>query len=171
MRVTLIAGVINTAVVAALAVPMGAAILVLAIAVVVLRYVSNHDGATANASIFENPLDIPFVLGFGALLAAVTIAAKLIGMLFGEGAVVGLAGITGFVDVDPITLAAAGAAGTSLTVGAAAQAILLASAANMVTKTVAAVSVGGYRFGWKLVLAGLLALAAGAAAFVWLAMP
>jgi uncharacterized membrane protein (DUF4010 family) len=120
---------------------------------------------------FENPLDISFVLGFGALLAAVSIAAKLMSSIFGEAGVLGLAGISGFVDVDPITLSAARLAGTSLVVSAATKAILLAAAANMVTKTVVAVGVGGFRFGWKLVLAGLLALVSGVAAFVWLGVP
>jgi len=80
--------------------------------------------------------------------------------------VLGLAGISGFVDVDPITLSVAKSAGESLTIRSAAQAILLAAAANMVTKTVVAVGVGGVRFGWKLVLAGVLALLAGAAALI-----
>jgi uncharacterized membrane protein (DUF4010 family) len=117
---------------------------------------------------FENPLDLSFVLGFGALLAAVTVAAKLMSALFGEAGVLGLAGISGFVDVDPITLSAAKLAGGSLSVGAAAEAIFLAATANMITKTVVAIGIGGFGFGWKLVLAGLLAFLAGAAAWVGL---
>jgi uncharacterized membrane protein (DUF4010 family) len=170
-RMTLIACVISPILIAPLAAPMGAAIAVLAVAAISFRYVSAQDQAGGDSSMFENPLDISFVLGFGALLAAVSIAAKLMSSIFGEAGVLGLAGISGFVDVDPITLSAARLAGTSLVVSAATKAILLAAAANMVTKTVVAVGVGGFRFGWKLVLAGLLALVSGVAAFVWLGVP
>jgi len=73
--------------------------------------------------------------------------------------------ISGFVDVDPITLSAARLAGTSISMPTAAEAILLAGAANMVTKMTAAIVVGGYRFGWKLALLGVLAVASGALMF------
>jgi uncharacterized membrane protein (DUF4010 family) len=150
---------------------MGAAIFVLALATLSFRYLSPDGQPKVDGTMFDNPLDISFVLELGALLAALIVAAKLIGRVFGEAGVLGLAGIAGFVDVDPITLAAARLGGTSLTIGAAAKAILLAAAANMVTKMVIAVSVGGFRFGWKLVLAGLLALVSGATAFFWLGVP
>jgi uncharacterized membrane protein (DUF4010 family) len=171
VRMTLIACVINPTLITALAAPITAAVSVLAIAAVLFRYASAKEHPGADGSMFENPLDISFVLGFGALLAAVSIAAKLMSTFFGEAGVLGLAGISGFVDVDPITLSTARLAGTSLTIGAAAEAILLAAAANMLTKTFVAVSVGGFRFGWKLVLAGLLALVSGAAVFIGLGVP
>jgi uncharacterized membrane protein (DUF4010 family) len=170
-RMTLIACVINPILIAALGAPMGAAIFVLALATLSFRYLSPDGQPKVDGTMFDNPLDISFVLELGALLAALIVAAKLIGRVFGEAGVLGLAGIAGFVDVDPITLAAARLGGTSLTIGAAAKAILLAAAANMVTKMVIAVSVGGFRFGWKLVLAGLLALVSGATAFFWLGVP
>ena len=168
MRMTLIACVVNQQLIVALAAPMGAAVVVLAIAAVLFHYVWGDGQTPTDGTMFENPLDLSFVLGFGALLAAVTVGAKIMSTLFGEAGVLGLAGISGFVDVDPITLSAARLAGTSLSVGTAAEAILLAAAANMVTKTVVAIGVGGFRFGWKLVLAGLLALLSGAAAWFWL---
>jgi uncharacterized membrane protein (DUF4010 family) len=167
-RMTLIACVISPILIMPLAAPMGAAIAVLAVAAFLFRSASPGDHGSADGAMFENPLDISFVLGFGALLAGITIAAKLMSAVFGEAGVLGLAGISGFVDVDPITLSVAKSAGETLTIRSAAQAILLAAAANMVTKTVVAVGVGGVRFGWKLVLAGVLALLSGAAAFVWL---
>jgi hypothetical protein len=47
-------------------------------------------------------------------------------------------------------------------IATAAEAILLAGAANMVTKIAATMVLGGIRFGWKLGLAGALAIASGA---------
>jgi len=167
-RMTIIACVINTNLITVLAPAMAAAILILAVAAILFRNASQDEHAKPDSSTFDNPLDLSFVLGFGALLAVVTVAAKLASTLFGEAGVLSLAGISGFVDVDPITLAASRQAGTSLPIAAGAQAILLAAAANMVTKTIVAVSVGGFRFGWKLALAGLLALLSGAGAFLWL---
>ena len=170
-RMTLIACVINPILIVPLAAPIGAAIAVLAGAALLFRTALADGQGNGAASMFENPLDLSFVLGFGALLAAVSVGAKLMSTLFGEAGVLGLAGISGFVDVDPITLSASRLAGVSLSVNAAAEAILLAATANMLTKTAVAVGIGGSRFGWKLVLAGLLALVSGAAAFVFLGVP
>ena len=82
-----------------------------------------------------------------------------------------LAGISGFVDVDPITLSAASLAGVSIAVDAAAQAILLAAVANMMTKMAVTVLAGGFGFGWKLVLAGMLAIASGALVLAFVGVP
>jgi uncharacterized membrane protein (DUF4010 family) len=114
--------------------------------------------------LFENPLDLRFVLQFGALLAAIIVATKLLRNMFGNAGILALAGISGFVDVDPITLSAATLAGMSIMMITAAEAILLAGAANMVTKMAVTIVVGGYRFGWKLALAGGLAIVSGALA-------
>ena len=52
----------------------------------------------------------------------------------------------------------------------AAEAILLAGAANLVTKMAIAIVVGKFRFGWKLALAGVLAVASGALALLAMGM-
>ena len=111
---------------------------------------------------FKNPLDLALVLRFGMLLSVIIVAAKILGTMFGEAGRLALAGFSGFLDVDPITLSSARLAGASITVIAAAQAILLAAAANMMTKIGVTVLVGGLRFGWSMALAGILAVAAGA---------
>jgi uncharacterized membrane protein (DUF4010 family) len=117
---------------------------------------------TPTNRLFENPLDLRFVLQFGALLAAIIVATKLLRGAFGDAGVLALAGISGFVDVDPITLSAARLAGTSMMVRTAAEAILLAGATNLMTKMAATIVLGGIRFGWKLVLLGVTAVASGA---------
>jgi uncharacterized membrane protein (DUF4010 family) len=145
--------------------PILCAVAVLSLAAVYFWRSGGRHPAQTTKSI-ENPLDLGYVLRFGLLLSAVTVLANLSRDSLGEGGLLGLAGISGFVDVDPITLSASRNAGETMMYGQAAAAILLA-AANMVTKMVLTVAVGGMRFGLKLVAAGVLALAAaGAALFV-----
>ena len=162
-RMTAIAVAVNPMLLTALGPPIGVALAVLALAAFLFRQFSKDEKAHAQ-TVFANPLDILFVLRFGALLSAIVVASRILSSTFGEGGVLVLAGISGFVDVDPITLSAARAAGASMSIGAAAQAIVLAAAANMVTKMAVTVLVGGIRFGAKLTLAGVVALASGAAA-------
>jgi len=162
-RMTAIAVAVNPMLLTALGPPIGVALAVLALAAFLFRQFSKDEKAHAQ-TVFANPLDILFVLRFGALLSAIVVASRILSSTFGEGGVLVLAGISGFVDVDPSTLAAARAAGASMSIGAAAQAIVLAAAANMVTKMAVTVLVGGIRFGAKLTLAGVVALASGAAA-------
>jgi uncharacterized membrane protein (DUF4010 family) len=161
IRMTAIAVALNAALFAPLVPPIGAALLVLATAATYFRH---HAGArkTPTGQLFENPLDLRFVLQFGGLLAAIIVATKLLRGTFGDAGVLALAGISGFVDVDPITLSVARLAGGSIMIATAAESILLAGAANMVTKMAATIVVGGHGFGWKLALAGALAIAAGA---------
>ena len=160
-RMSALAVAVNAALFLPLAAPVLAVITVLGLAAAVIYRKSSHDKAPQSAS-FRNPLDLRFVLGFGALLAAIIVAMKVIANAFGSAGVLTLAGVSGFFDVDPITLSSARLAGTTLTPRDAANAILLAGAANMVTKMTIAVAVGGVKFGWRPALAGTLAIAAGA---------
>ena len=163
-RMTAIAVTVNPLLLNRLAPPIGTAIAVLALAMFVFWRQSETEDRRSDVP-FANPLDLAFVLRFGALLSAVVVAVKLLSNAFGQAGVLTLAGVSGFVDVDPITLSTARLAGGSMTAEAAGQAILLAGAANMATKMAVTVLVGGARFAWKLTLAGTLAVAAGALAF------
>jgi uncharacterized membrane protein (DUF4010 family) len=163
-RMTAIAVTVNPLLLNPLAPPIGTAIAVLALAMFVFWRQSETDDRRSDAP-FANPLDVAFVLRFGALLAAIVVAVKLLSNAFGQAGVLALAGVSGFVDVDPITLSTATLVGGSMTAGAAGQAILLAGAANMATKMAVTVLVGGARFGWKLTLAGVLAVTTGALVF------
>jgi uncharacterized membrane protein (DUF4010 family) len=131
-------------------------------AAALLSHRREDDPKSSFETLFKNPLDLETVLSFGALLSVIIVAAKILGNLFGEAGLLALAGFSGFVDVDPITLSSARLAGGSITLIAATQAILLAAAANMMTKMSITMLVGGLRFGWSLALAGVLAIASGA---------
>lgn len=165
LRMSAIGVAINVALLRPLAPPILVAAVIFALAIVYFERFSGSSKSQPALS-FDNPLDLEFVLRFGALLAIVSVAVNLASARFGQGGVLGLAGVTGFVDVDPITLTAARLVGSTLTPTEAADAILLAAVANLVTKMVAAVAIGGLGFGLRLVAAGVVATAAGAVARV-----
>lgn len=162
LRMSAIAVAINIAMLRPLAPPILAAALIFGLAAVFFQMRSAKEKGL-DASMFDNPLDLGFVLKFGVLLAVITIAANLANRNLGEGGVFGLAGVSGFADVDPITLSVSRLAGNTMTIANATNAILLAAIANMVTKMSATIVFGGWRFGVPMVGAGLTAIAAGAA--------
>jgi uncharacterized membrane protein (DUF4010 family) len=164
-RVTVVATIINRTLILALGPPMFAALLVLAVAT---AYLFRRDGnkASGKGPVLKNPFDFGSVLGLGLLLAGVLAAAKLLSERYGSAGLLPFAAASGLVDVDPITLSAARLGGNSVSYATAALAILIAVGANLVTKMVTAVGVGGVRFGAPLVIAGVLA--AIAAGLVWM---
>jgi uncharacterized membrane protein (DUF4010 family) len=115
-----------------------------------------------------NPLDLPVVLGFGALLAAIIVLAKALTLWAGTTAVMALAAASGLADVDAITLSMARLGRTDLSAQTAALAILLALGVNSVSKAVLATMAGGRAIGTFVTIGTALAIAAGLAG-LWLA--
>jgi len=136
------------------------AVLVLAALYSYWRSTSKHTGAEQT---FRNPLDLKFVLSLGALIGFIAVAAKAASDSAGQTGLLTVAALSGFADVDPVTVSAARLAGSSITPEQAAQAILLAAGANLVTK-MGAIWIGGWRFAAPVTAAGILALLAAAAA-------
>jgi len=86
-------------------VPIAAAIVVLCVALIYFN--RKAAGEKSQPKIFfRNPFDLDWVLGFGALLAVVTVGSKILFTLFGEPGLLVMAGVSGFADVDPVTLSA-----------------------------------------------------------------
>jgi uncharacterized membrane protein (DUF4010 family) len=141
--------------------PVAGAVAVLALAALYFYFTSVRDGAGAESS-FENPLDLKFVLSLGALIAVIAVAAKVASEALGQAGLLAVAGLSGFADVDPVTVSSARLAGTSITADQAAQAILLAAGANLVTK-MSAIWIGGRQFAAPMTAAGILAILVGAA--------
>jgi uncharacterized membrane protein (DUF4010 family) len=165
-RMTALAIGINSALLEPLLAPVVAAIAALALAALYFYWRSGPDHAGAEPS-FTNPLDLKFVLSLGALIAVVAVAAKVASESLGQAGLLAVAGLSGFADVDPVTVSSARLAGTSITPAQAAQAILLAAGANLVTK-MSAVWIGGSQFASPVTAAGILAmLAAGAGLFLY----
>ncbi len=130
------------------------------------------DKGEAQAVQIGNPMEIRPALIFAGLLAIVSLAATFAADRFGDQGlyVVGL--ISGFVDVDAMTLAAGHQAALGdITLGAAAATVMIAAAANIFTKGVIASAIGGRRTGAVVgvsfaAMAGA-AVAAFAARLIW----
>ena len=118
-----------------------------------------------------NPLDLAAVLQFGALLALIMALANGIAAWAGSAGTFALAAISGAVDVDAISLSMARLAPVPLDATTAAAAILIAVAANSISKLALASLTGGRRFAGLLapvLAATLLAGALGLATTWWL---
>lgn len=100
------------------------------------------------APAFKNPLELGAALFFGAVLALVTLASVGLKLRFGENGVYATALTAGLMDVDAITLSLARLAKDGAVEPAvAANAILLAAAANQVAKIALAAAVSSTRLG------------------------
>lgn len=112
----------------------------------------------------EDPFDVSAILKLGAVLVVVLIASKGLQAQLGEGGLFALAWISGFADVDPMTLAMSREAGSTVSFHEATLLILSAAAANGVAKCVLSAVFGSWRFALPLTLAAVAA--AGAAALM-----
>jgi uncharacterized membrane protein (DUF4010 family) len=161
-RMTALAIGVNGVLLEPLLPPIVAAVVVLGIAALYFYWRSAPDRVGAKAS-FNNPLDLKFVLSLGALIAVIAVAAKVASESLGQAGLLAVAGLSGFADVDPVTVSSARLAGTTISPAQAAQAILLAAGANLVTK-ISAAWIGGSRFAAPVTAAGILAMLTAAAA-------
>lgn len=161
-RVLAVAGVLRPELAPSLALALLPAAAVMAFAA---AWLARRAAAEAAADVppVRNPLELPTALQFGALLALVGLAAAWLETLFGAAGVYALAGVSGLADVDALTLAMTRADGAARDV--AVVAILIAVAANTVSKSVIAWIAGGRPAGIAIGAASAAALAAGAAGF------
>jgi uncharacterized membrane protein (DUF4010 family) len=164
VRVLAIAFVISPPLALNLAKPLGFALIVVATASAIF-YRFAERGSEGPELKLDNPFDIGETLRFGALLSVVLIASKWALAVIGNSGLIALASISGLADVDPITLSMGQAAGHSVTFPYAAVIVLIATAANTLTRCVLAWSFGGVRLGAIMttiasagVIAGLIGL-------------
>ena len=113
-----------------------------------------------------DPFKLTEVLKFGALLATVTLAAKLAGTGTQQLGLIPLAAVSGFVDVDPITLSVSRLAGGTVSLAFAATVILVAAAANLLCKTALAIALGARAFALYLAVAAVGVFVGGAALWI-----
>lgn len=164
-RVLAIVGVINPSLLTAIALPIGAVGVVLALGAVVLMWRS-ADGEVGDGTAIElkNPFELATVLKFGAILAIVLLATKLLTGAVGAAGAYLVAAVSGVADVDAVTLSMArGAGGDAAT---AAVAIFIAVAVNMVSKTMMAWWIGGAGMGRLMAAVSAFAVVAGAVALL-----
>jgi uncharacterized membrane protein (DUF4010 family) len=128
------------------------------------------DNADGDAALkLKNPLDLPAVLTFGALLAVIMALANGLAVWAGSAGAYALAAVSGIVDVDAISLSMARLAPERLDATSAIIAILIAVAVNSVAKVVLASSTAGMAFARLLVPVLAATLIAGATGF-WFAL-
>ena len=111
-----------------------------------LMFRRSAKGVESSPLQLTDPFKLTEVLKFGALLATVTLAAKLAGTGTQQLGLIPLAAASGFVDVDPITLSVSRLAGASVSLSYAATVILVAAAANLLCKTALAIALGSREF-------------------------
>src|SRR4029077_13450707 len=115
------------------------------------------------------PLELSAAFIFAALFVAISLASNWARGEFGQDGLFGLAAIVGFADIDPFVLSIAGGGAGSLSPGAGAAAILVASASNNVLKAAYSIAfAGGRAAAAPAAVLALLALG-GAGAAWWIA--
>ena len=168
LRVLVIVGIINAALLQLIAPPLILAVLAQAAIAGALGNWARDDAATAPLEL-KNPFDLSVVLEFGALLAIIMVLAKGIAAWAGAKGAIALAAVSGVLDVDAITLSMARLAPDGLDADSAAFAILVAVGVNSAAKVVLAATAGGLKLGSLLAWALGGAFAA-AALGLWIAL-
>jgi uncharacterized membrane protein (DUF4010 family) len=166
VRVLVLAGVINLSLALALAVPLVAAALFQGLAAVLLIGRDGKGGAKPEGLVHKNPFLLSEVLRFGAILAAVMLAAGIAQSVYGDSGLMAVAAISGLADVDAVTLSVAGM-GPASRAGVAA--VLIAIGVNNIAKSAYAWYAGGGRLGLMLLVLNLAAIAV--AAFAYFLLP
>jgi len=161
-RVLVMVAVVNRDLVAPLALPLGAMLLVGLGASWLFYRRSSKDPEVDPHVELSNPVELSAALKFGLFFAGVLLVSKAATTYFGTGAIYLTGILAGTTDVDAITLSMANLAGTgTIAAPVAVTTILLGVASNTVVKAGMALVLGGGAFGGRIALAFGAALAAG----------
>jgi uncharacterized membrane protein (DUF4010 family) len=108
----------------------------------------------------RNPFDLSSVLWLVALLAAIMLVTNVLATNAGSAGVYLMAGLSGILDVDALTLSMTRLAGVQVPAVEASTAILIAAASNTLSKSAIAAVVGGSRLGMQVGAVNALGIAA-----------
>lgn len=169
LRVPAVAFVLAPGLGLSLAVPALASALVSTAGAALLLRRAGRGGSGAPLQI-ANPLDHWQILKFGALIAAVSVAATILSETVGEQGTFALAFVSGLADVDAPTVSLASMAGGSLTREAAATGIALAVLANMLSKTALCWILARPATAWPVTIVVAVGLAAAGAVMLAMTM-
>ncbi|RIL10282.1 magnesium transporter MgtC [bacterium] len=160
VRVILVVAVVAPAALPAITAVIGPA-LALALPALVVRWRGAAGAGSGDDGNYRNPADLATAVGFGAAYAAVLALAAWLETFVGTRGIYGLAAVSGLTDVDAVTLSVLRLSSTgALPVSAAATAIALALAANLVAKSVLVYAAGGRTVGHGAAVGFTLPLAA-----------
>ncbi len=164
VRVVVVVALFGPTLLGRLAGPLAAAALVCAAASLVFNKpgsaAKGEGGKPVDDPRLQNPFELRQVIGFGLLLASIFIVTRALTEAFGVESSVALAAVAGLAEVDAITLSMTKLTGTD-TYATATLAILVAAAANSLSKSALALFAGGRTFGLAYLAVTLAALAAG----------
>ncbi|MDP2411908.1 MAG: DUF4010 domain-containing protein [Pseudolabrys sp.] len=168
MRVMAVASALNPTLLAWVAPPLTAAVMVAAGHAAVAFLWAGKQGEKASPAEFNNPFSFWPVVGFAVFLGLVILFGRYIGETFGaQGALIGAAGL-GLADVDAVTVSMARLAPAPLSELAASAAILVAVLSNTASKLAIAASVGRGAFAVQVAVMTVACWIAGAIG-LWLA--
>ncbi len=147
LRILVIAAVLSPALLAALALPMGAMAAVGLAGAWVLWYLARNIGMSAPTPVAD-PFELWTAIKFALFLAAVVLFSVLMRRWFGDAGVYAVAAVSGVADVDAITVSISRMTGAAtMTPASAAVAVCIAAIVNTLIKAGITVVVGGRAIG------------------------
>lgn len=162
-RVLAVVAAVGTSILPAIALPIGlGGAALLATAFYFLRQDSNR--VESGRLKLTDPFELTTVLKFGLILTAITAATKLLTRIGSGQGVYALAAFSGIADVDAMTLSMSRQATDAASTTLATNAILIVVAVNTISKAVLGWATGGPEFGKRMMIAAVLAIAAGGSA-------
>lgn len=162
LRMTALAVVIAPSLLAPLAPPITAATLPLLGCAAWAYWAAGRE--PRQALVLRDPLELALILRFALLLTAIMLLSKLYAS--GTSALFAVGGVSGLLDVDPVTLSMAEMTGKGLDVRIAAETILIAAASNGLAKAVLGTAFGGWKLGASLCGMALIPSLAGALTYM-----
>ncbi|MDQ3369204.1 MAG: DUF4010 domain-containing protein [Myxococcota bacterium] len=160
-RVAVLVAVIDPALLATLAIPLGAMIVA---ALVGLLLTFRRDGEGAGELDLKNPFELGSAIKVTLVFAAVLLAMKAAQVYIGAEGIYLASALGGTTDVDAVTLSSARLAHGGLDATVATTSILIAIAVNTIVKTGLALGVGGASLGKRMAIVGGLVIVAGGGA-------
>jgi len=164
-RVALVISAVNRDLLKVVAIPLGGMVAGGLLAALVLFLLARKDSKAATSEMhFHNPFELGTAFKFGAIYVVILFITKGAVTYFGNSGVYLASLLGGLTDMDAVTLSMSRLAGSGLEMTAAAIAILIAAASNTCVKTGLSISLGGWNFGKRVLLAFFAVLVAGAGA-------
>ncbi len=167
VRVLVVAGALNPLMMPTLGLPLGTAALVMALiggALLLRRH--KGDGGEPNLEM-KTPFDFGTVLKFAALLAVISLIAKLALAKLGQGGLYAVAFLSGIADVDALTLSVSRMPDGAIAHHVAATAIGIAVAVNTISKAAMCAIFGSRPLALIVGVASAAAIAAGGVALAF----
>lgn len=145
IRILILVGVVNPALLKALAVPVALlAIVPLVAAGAIVLYKSPTESAASVE--LRNPIELGSALFYGGVLSVLFVLIRAVESTeFGRAGIYALAAISGITDVDAVSLSLAQATQRELPVSVGVTGILIAAIVNTLVKAAIATSIGGWR--------------------------